>query len=155
MFCRKNQKGFTLIELVLVMSLMGLFAYLAIPKDTALLPMELESATRKVATDLRYAQDMATTTGDSYGFQVTGLQTYQVYDVNTGVVATSPLTNSAMNENLSINFKNLTFQSTTYQVIFDSKGKPTTGGGLIMTLLQGGQMRQIEIMNTSGFVKLL
>ena len=150
-----NNYGFSFIEIILCLTLLGVLSWIAIPKDFWTNPMNLDAATRKVEADVRLAQSMATTTGQSHGFQVTGNSTYQIYNVSTGTVVTSPYTNQSLTIDLTTDFGGVTFQSTTYQVVFDSSGIPTTGGGTSIQLNSQGNSKQISISATSGYINLL
>ena len=55
----KNCKGFTLIELVMIIVILGILALAVMPKTTAQPRVKLEAACQKIASDLRYAQEMA------------------------------------------------------------------------------------------------
>ncbi len=154
----KSEKGYTLVELVLCMLLLGIMGTAAIPKDPGLGPISLDAAAQKIKTDIRYAQNMATTTGDSYGFRVTGNTTYQIYNATTGGVAKSPTTNQNMNEDLSDNFRAVRFNQANYQITFDSAGKPSSGGGSLVTLQDGTNanvVKQVSVTTTSGYVSVL
>ena len=61
----QGEKGFSLVESILVLSIAGLLALAAMPKDDALVPLNLDAAARRVTADLRYAQDMATTSSEA------------------------------------------------------------------------------------------
>ena len=147
--------GFTLLESLLAISIAGLLAVVAIPRDNDLKsPMTLDAAARKLTSDIRYAQNMAATTGDTYGFRVTGATTYEIYNVGTGVVAPSPFTSQPMQENFGSNFGNTQF-FTTYTVQFDDDGKPVTGGGTVIRLTDGSNSKYLEVTPTSGLVRTL
>ena len=54
-----TSKGFTLFELIVVMTIVGILAWLAYPKLSALNDIKLDGAARRVAADLRYAQNQS------------------------------------------------------------------------------------------------
>lgn len=152
----KNRgKGFTLIELVLVIVILGILAIVAIPAFNNLTPISLDAAARKVKEDLRYAQSLATTTGESHGFEVTANSTYRVYNVNTGTTVVSPYHHTPMTEDLSSEFGGAQFNSLTYQIEFNASGQPTTGGGTTVQINDGTNFKQIQITLTSGYIRLL
>lgn len=53
------KKGFTLLELVLIIVLLAILAVAAIPKRVDLPAMRIDMAARKVQSDIRYAQSLA------------------------------------------------------------------------------------------------
>ncbi len=60
----KKQSGFTLIELVIVISIIGIISYVAIANfDVSNTKLQYESALQKIVTDVRYARELATTHG--------------------------------------------------------------------------------------------
>lgn len=59
-------RGFTLIELILVLVIIGLLTSLIVPAITSLTGLKLKAATRRVAAGLRYARSQAVTTGSDY-----------------------------------------------------------------------------------------
>ena len=68
-FCNRKLgacRGFTLIELILVLVIMGLLTSLVAPAITSLAGLKLKTATRRVAAGLRYARSQAVTTGSDY-----------------------------------------------------------------------------------------
>ncbi|MBX7149268.1 prepilin-type N-terminal cleavage/methylation domain-containing protein [bacterium] len=149
-----NQKGFTLIELVLTIVVVSILSVVAMPNfDTS--AITLDSASRKILTDIRYAQNLSTTTLDAYGFRVTGATTYQIYKQSTGAVATNPITNKPMQYDLSTNFSGARFTNQNINVIFNAYGNPTSGGGTNITLSVSGTQKTISVSSTSGYVGLL
>lgn len=151
----RRERGFTLIELILTISVLGFLAVAALPTDQDTVPVALEAASRKVKSDIRYAQNLATTTGDPHGFRATGATTYEIYNVTTGAIVSSPLTNQPMQENLSTNYEATAFGAQNYQIEFDRFGQPTMGGGTIIQLDYDNDQRQIQVTNTSGYVGFL
>lgn len=63
---RRLGNGFTLIELILVLVIMGLLSALVTPAITSLTGLKLKTAARKVAAGLRYARSQAVATGSDY-----------------------------------------------------------------------------------------
>ena len=61
---RRRAAGFTLLEILLVISLMALFAGVYLGGISAVLPFEIRSASRSLAGDLGYASQRAATAGD-------------------------------------------------------------------------------------------
>lgn len=61
-----HDKGFTLIELILVLVIVGFLTALVAPAITSLTGLKLKTATRKMAAGLRYARSQAVTTGSEY-----------------------------------------------------------------------------------------
>lgn len=62
---KKKQKGYTLIELILVMSLMSLLAAIAIPRIDKT-PFNMKIYSRKLCADIRYIRLMKMTEGGGY-----------------------------------------------------------------------------------------
>ncbi|MGE5175131.1 MAG: type II secretion system protein [Hyphomicrobiales bacterium] len=83
--------GFTLIEAVIVITLLGILAWVALPKLTATTEIRLDAAARRVAADLRYAQSRAIGTRVVTGIRFTpGAGTYAVYAPAWSAAAVDP-----------------------------------------------------------------
>jgi len=52
-------RGFTLTELIVILSIVGILAWVAWPRITAMDEIKLDAAARRLAADLRYAQSLA------------------------------------------------------------------------------------------------
>ena len=89
------------------------------------------------------------------GSRATSVTTYEIYNVTTGAIVSSPLTNLPMQEDFSTNYEATSFGAQNYQIEFDRFGRPTLGGGTIIQLNYGGDQRQIQVTNTSGYVGFL
>ena len=63
---KMHDTGFTLIELILVLVIIGFLTSLVAPAITSLAGLKLKTATRKMAAGLRYARSQAVTTGSEY-----------------------------------------------------------------------------------------
>jgi len=72
--------GFTLIELVIVITIISILAWVALPKITATGEIKLDAAARRVAADLRYAQNRSIGTRVVHGLLFEpALSRYTVY----------------------------------------------------------------------------
>lgn len=63
---RRPARGFTLIEVLIVLALMGVLAALVLPSTNPSLHDQLRAAGHIVAADLAYARSLAVTHGSSY-----------------------------------------------------------------------------------------
>jgi len=61
-----EDKGFTLIELILVLVIIGFLTALVTPAITSLTGLKLKTTARRVAAGLRYARSQAVTTSSDY-----------------------------------------------------------------------------------------
>jgi general secretion pathway protein H len=61
-----KDKGFTLIELILVLVIIGFLTALVAPAITSLTGLKLKTTARRMAAGLRYARSQAVTTGGDY-----------------------------------------------------------------------------------------
>ena len=63
---RKTLSGFTLIELILVLVIVGFLISLVAPAITSTAGLNLRTAAKRIAAGLRYARSQAVTTGNVY-----------------------------------------------------------------------------------------
>lgn len=73
---RKGKKGFTVIELVVVIVLLGILAAFAVPRFVDLDSFRTQAAYDEVAGALRYAQKLAVATGCNVQFATSGHDYY-------------------------------------------------------------------------------
>lgn len=84
-------RGFTLFELIVVMSIIGIMAWIAYPKLTVLTDIKLDGAARRLASDLRYAQNRAIGKRSVHGVLFEPLAgRYTVYSPTTSTPVTDP-----------------------------------------------------------------
>lgn len=152
----KNDKGHTLMELALVISLMGILAYTAMPLMNDTEVVGLFAAAKKVEADIQYAQSVATTTGEDSGFRINGDTTYEVYDVSTDNPVESPYHHHDMAEDLATSFPGVTFQTAPgTEIEFDDIGQATTGDQTItLTNLNTGDTKVITVVGNTGAIRL-
>jgi prepilin-type N-terminal cleavage/methylation domain-containing protein len=130
-----RQRGFTLIELMVVVVVIAIMAALSAPLISSWLAVTPEAAARTLVSDLLYAQNLAITTRtpvcisfgpssytiSSAGSTVTDPVTAQPYVVYIGSGGTGPLAGVSINS--------LTLGNPINTVLaFDELGQPMAGG---------------------------
>lgn len=144
-------RAFTLLELILTMALLSITALLFITYTGDIGTVSVDALSRKIQSDVRFAQQLATSTGIPHGVQFTQGGNYVVYVNNTTTPATDPLTRGSMIKNPS-DFGSVIL-SNSYQVQFDKVGKPTIGGGgNIMITADSGAHSVIDVIENTGAV---
>lgn len=153
----KSSTGFSLMELVLVVSLVAIMSFFAVPALMDTSTVNLEGVARKVEGDMRYAQTLATTTGQSHGFRTVageeGISGYEVYNSQTGQVVSSPYDHMPMTEDLEESYSNIAFGEVN-DIRFDSTGSPTfvSGNGTV-SLNSPEDSKNIEV-NSTGLIRI-
>jgi len=151
-------RAFTLIELLLVMSLLSVTALLFVSYTGDVGDADVDALSRKIQSDIRYAQQLATSSGEPHGVQFVQGGDYTVYHYNGGAVEPvqqDPLKRLPMVVDLSSDERAFgTAQiGIGYQVEFDKLGRPTIGGGgNVEVVADSGAMRRIYIIDNTGAV---
>ena len=152
----RNTAGFTLLELVMVIALIGIMSFVAIPKVIDTRTITMQGATTKLLGDIRYAQNLATTTGDTYGFRTTGSANtgYEIYKVSTNDAVESPYDHNPMQEDFTESYSGTTFDAS-HDIWFDSNGLPSirTGTSSIVLNNEAGDSSTITV-NNAGLVTI-
>ncbi|MGD0278176.1 MAG: type II secretion system protein [Smithella sp.] len=151
----KDQGGFTMIEIISVLVLIGILTLVAIVKLTSTNYYNLAAETEVVKAHLRYAQSRAINSRNVSGINFSsGSYTFFI-NGNTANVRMLPDQNGAGNVTLPGGMS-----ITTGIVAFDSWGKPFTdaagtqaqSGSRTLTLSQGSNTSVITITPNTGFV---
>lgn len=154
-----GEEGFTLVELVAIILLVGILAFTAIPRYLNKSVIDASVMAEQLANDIRYTQSLAMTSGQRNRINLTAT-TYQITTSNGGLL-THPVTGST--NPIVLNGVTLSGWSpplTNNYVAFDSRGVPfslvTSSTGLTanatITLSIGGQSRNIVISPETGRV---
>ena len=88
---RKFQAGYTLTELIVVVTILGIIAAIAVPDMSSASDEKLRLAAEEVASAIRFARSEALRTGEGHGLtvsQVTQQVTVKKYDLTTAPIST-------------------------------------------------------------------
>lgn len=128
----RGERGFSLIELILVIVVIGILAVVVSPSATIFPEMKLRAATERVVSDLHYAQAYSRQEGGPVGLSFdAGLKKYTVVHTTALVPEPDPLqpTKSLVFDTGSDSrFTGITFTwdlpSNNSVLLFDSIGQP-------------------------------
>jgi MSHA pilin protein MshC len=163
---KKNmrRKGFTLIELVMVIVLIGIIAVFIAPRMVDVTGTKAGAFRDKLRADIRYAQNLAMTQNRRYRVYVNTApgpaNGYAVMNDSNGNGTWGEAGEIALDPAGSSNFV-VTLNTGDYAGItvstpaggfieFDSLGRPTIGGGVVLLVTPGG--RTVTISDQTGAV---
>lgn len=155
---RGRRSGFSLLELVTVLAIVGILAVVVAPRITATQGITLSAATAQLAANIRYTQSLAMSRGQRYRINFAA-NSYQITDVggapivqpltaSTAPIAIAPATLSGYNPPLTGGY-----------VAFDGKGTPyidpatPLAGTAIITITSGADVASILIAPETGHVR--
>jgi len=158
--------GFTLIEVILVVLIIGIAAGMVVPMMSSAGSMQIRAAANMVAADLEYAKSMAISRGQPHSvvFDKTN-ETYQVVDHNN-IVIPHPVKKGF---NYVVDFRNdgrldrvniadANFDGTN-KVTFDYLGSPYNGSASflnsgVVTLQSDSVTRTVRVEPVTGFISI-
>ena len=129
-----DSRGFTIIELIMVVVLIGILAVSIVPKFVDTSAFSLTGAAAMVAADIRYTQELAMSTNSSKTIVFTTSNNYYTVD----------------SRNVDLPSKVSISSGTTFT--FNSLGEPTTGGGSSVILSAGAETKTITVEDYTGRV---
>ena len=163
---RSGARGFTLVELVLVITILGILALVAVPSRNPADEVSLRAAARRLASDLRYAQGQSIARRVRHGVRFDlGEKSYAVVATGRGEPIEDP---AARGHALEVSFANtasahgVTLVSASFnglpEVSFDYFGVPGDVSarelrrpGLVV-LASGGLTATVEVAPGTGKV---
>jgi MSHA pilin protein MshC len=151
--------GFTLVELVVIITLLGILAFVAVPRFMNQGAVNVSVMAEQLANDIRFTQSLAMTSGQGNRINLTAA-TYQI-TTSAGVPIVHPVTGNTAP--IPLNNASLSGYSpplTNSYVAFDSKGVPYTDvatntvlvANATITLTTGGNTRTVVISPQTGRV---
>ena len=153
-----GQGGFTMIEIVSVLVIIGIIAAVAIVRMTNTRTYDVISRVEVVKTHLRLAQSRAMNSNQIWGINFSDSSTYSMFNNgNTANVVRLPNQGA---DNVTIP-GGVSITTTTPLIIsFDAWGKPYTNaaataaqsGSRTLTLTKGSDTGSIEIKQNTGYI---
>ena len=145
--------GFTLMELAVIILLLGILAFTAIPRFLDKGAIDVSAMAEQLANDIRYTQSLAMTSGQRNRINLAAAS-YQI-TTSAGVPVTHPATGSTA----AISLGNVSLGGYSGYIAFDGKGIPYTDvAGTVLaapatiTLNAAGNTRQIVVSPQTGRV---
>ncbi len=134
-----RNKGWTVIELVMVIVIIAIIAVASIPRFEAFYSIKLQSGVKRALADIRYTQELSIARHENYKIVFnTGTESYQVQRVSDSAYAIDPFTRVNLIVNFStdpehkgINIASTNLASGTVQ--FDWQGIPYDVNGAALT----------------------
>ncbi len=166
----RARNGFTLIEIIVVVVILGIAALLAVPMLSSAADTQLRSAANMMAADMEYARSMAISRQQNYSVVFdSGTNSYEVQD-SGGTVVAHPL-NSAVGLSVvfgddsrldKVDITSADFDGFADETItFDYLGSPYSGVGVGTSLMSGtislaaeGFTMTITVEPVTGYVTI-
>jgi prepilin-type N-terminal cleavage/methylation domain-containing protein len=146
-----GKKGFTLIEVTLVIVVLGILAALYTSSTGDISDVSIDAVSRKVQSDIRHAHHLSTTTGTNHGVLFTPGVGYEVYVGSPGNYAKDPVTRQDFIVDIT-GFEGVDIDQIR-QVEFNSIGEPVMGGDSRIRLeSSSGAIRDVYVIDKTGAV---
>ena len=146
-----SERGFTFSEVVLVVLVLGIIVALYTSTTGDLSNVTIDTVSRKIQSDIRYAHQLAVTTGQNHGALFTLNAGYEIYEGSPGNYAKDPVTRTDFVVDISA-FEGI-YIGNNYQVEFNSRGEPVMGGGSRVRLATtSGAIRDVYVIDKTGAV---
>ena len=153
---RRADRGFTIIEILIVVVILAIAAMTAIPMMSSAGSVQVRSAANMIAADLEYAKSLAITKGQDFTvvFDTSG-DSYRIED-QYGTTISHPVKKGfnyvidIQNEGLDrVDITGAAFGGSP-EVTFDYLGSPLNGGSV--TIQGGGRTVTISVEAVTGYV---
>jgi MSHA pilin protein MshC len=153
-----NHRGFTLIELVVVIALIGIMAVFVAPRFVNVSSLNAAAFADKLRADIRYAQNLAMTRNQRYRVYVNTAPAptpngYAVVNVSTGVVAPDPAGRGTLSITLNAGqYAGITVNTPPGGFVeFNSLGASTAGADVTI-MVNGDATLTVTITTQTGAV---
>lgn len=152
-----RQQGFTLVEAVVLISIIGIIGTVAAPRFLSMSDTHGAQAHRQALSDLRFAQRIATHSGCpvQVDFEAGSYTLRQRAACRTGAFTqdmTDPVSNAAP---FSITLPSgVTITSSVDPLVFDALGRATTSAGAVSDVVFSVGGRALEASGETGLVRV-
>jgi type II secretory pathway pseudopilin PulG len=154
-----RREGFTFIEMILIVTIVGIVGVTAQAFFSGIEEYRLDGAARKIASDIRYAQERAVEGHDDYSIAFdTSRNLYALYTMSpSAALLKDPLTRENFIVDLDDDgYAGVTMKTASFggkvSLTFDKMGVPSSGGSL--TIQSGNLSRAITVLAETGLVKI-
>lgn len=149
LMCAFNN-GFTLISLLMTLTIIGIMAAIAIPGWQELGGVKAGAAARRVMSDLRYAQDLSIMVRKNHSVVFSG-SGYQISRAGAGVIEDPSYRGETFVVDLAAEFPGIGVTASFgggSTVTFDTKGGTSAGGSVVLAL--GGKSVTVLVQAGTG-----
>jgi len=151
--------GFTIIEIVIVVVIIGIAALVAVPMMSSAASLQIRSAANMIAADLEYARSMAISRGQKYSVVFDQVaESYKIIDplgnviqhpVKKGFTYVIDFQNESKLNKVDIS---IAVFDTDQTVVFDCLGSPDSEGNVV--LQADGETKTITVEPVTGFISI-
>lgn len=134
----KGNKGYTLVEIVVVLAIIGIISAITVPLMHKSFLQNMKSIQRKIGKDIRYAQEMAI-----YSKSTISVMFFK----DKYIIRTSPTKPPILRVDLPSGISIMT--NFNYdEIIFNAEGIPSRGGTIYLS--RGTEVKEVRVSPVTG-----
>jgi len=151
--------GFTIVEIVIIVVIIGIAALVAVPMMSSAASLQIRSAANMISADLEYAKSMAISRGQNYSVVFDkDADSYKIVDpvgnpiqhpIKKGFTYVIDFQNEGRLNRVDITIADFNADQT---VIFNCLGSPDSGG--TVTLQANGTTKTVTVEPVTGFISI-